>query len=679
MILVALSIAVLFAAPVIALALARSASLAQLLDSFVLVAVAGIVAVHIVPQSASIAGPAALAAVVVGVFLPILLHRIDAALLHGPATSTNQPPRNQVASAARHGALLAVFALGIFVHGMFDGTALGGAVATPALAVAVLLHRLPVGIALWTVVRPKLGLARLGVIVGAYAGGTVTGALVGGAVLTGASAPLLALVQAFVAGSILHIVAESPPYAPSSSSSPSILSSSSLSSLTLSRARPVRVARAPLVERMRRPFVRVAVDGVVVSAGARVAGVVGAALAVLVLFGVEHLDGEHAAAIGLGAGLAAGDAFFALAVRTAPAALLSFVLVGVLTALYPDGVPGIAGRGSRVIDAALGAAAGLPHPLCSCAVAPLYQSLVERGATPAGARAFLVAAPELGVPALLVGARLLGLPFTLARILGAAALAVLAGVSAPGAHATVTSSRTGSFAARLSRGMRHGLKDAVDHVGPWLVLGLAVAALLEAALNELALAGVPQQLLTVALAVAALPLYLCAAGATPVAAVLVHKGASAGAVLAFLLVGPATSLPTLSLVKRLHGARAAAAFAVLVTGGAVVVGLVTDVAIAHGVLSAPLDALGALHANADGVASVDVVDVGALIVVAALLLASLVRQGVRGFLVQIMSPQHAHAGDHGHGPGCGHDHGPPVAAPVGVPRVALSFDPRGSQ
>ncbi|HEY4221292.1 MAG TPA: hypothetical protein VGO62_08110, partial [Myxococcota bacterium] len=59
--LVVVSIAVLASAPVFAWLLARSQPLAALLDAFVLVAVLGIVALHVVPQSAGIAGPLAVA------------------------------------------------------------------------------------------------------------------------------------------------------------------------------------------------------------------------------------------------------------------------------------------------------------------------------------------------------------------------------------------------------------------------------------------------------------------------------------------------------------------------------------------------------------------------------------------------------------------------------------------
>ena len=79
--LVALSIAVLLAAPLVATLLSRSPWLGWSMDSFVLVTVGGIVVLHVVPQSAALAGPRAIVAACIGLFLPILLHRLDAGVL----------------------------------------------------------------------------------------------------------------------------------------------------------------------------------------------------------------------------------------------------------------------------------------------------------------------------------------------------------------------------------------------------------------------------------------------------------------------------------------------------------------------------------------------------------------------------------------------------------------------
>ena len=89
--------------------------------------------------------------------------------------------------------------LGLSGHGL---AAHGGEL----LAAAVVLHRLPVGIAIWRVVRPRYGpgaaLWVLAIIIGATSVGTF-GAGVARPLLTG---PPLAIFQAFVAGALLHVL-----------------------------------------------------------------------------------------------------------------------------------------------------------------------------------------------------------------------------------------------------------------------------------------------------------------------------------------------------------------------------------------------------------------------------------------------------------------------------------------
>src|SRR5262249_9041318 len=72
------------------------------------------------------------------------------------------------------------------------------------------------------------------------------------------------------------------------------------------------------------------------------------------------------------------------------------------------------------------------------------------------------------------------------------------------------------------------------------------------------------------------PLYVCASASTPLAAVLVAKGASAGAALVFLLVGPATNAPTIGVVTRVLGRKFLRAYLGSIIGVAVAAGFLTD-------------------------------------------------------------------------------------------------------
>ncbi len=138
-------------------------------------------------------------------------------------------------------------------------------------------------------------------------------------------------------------------------------------------------------------------------------------------------------------------------------------------------------------------------------------------------------------------------------------------------------------------------------------------------------------------------MYVCASGAMPTMAVLMHKGLSGGAAVAFLLTGPATNLVTFSVLGALHGRRIAIAFGALITLLAIALGLAVNAWV-------PSDAL-PLHQLA--VAQPSWLNLGCLALLSLWVVASIVRQGPRGFIEQLFSVDgyehnHTHSHDHHH-------------------------------
>jgi len=98
-----------------------------------------------------------------------------------------------------------------------------------------------------------------------------------------------------------------------------------------------------------------------------------------------------------------------------------------------------------------------------------------------------------------------------------------------------------------------------DEVAWLIALGLLFSALIAALLPDdfgfTAMAGTPSVEMALAVLIG-LPIYVCATASTPLAAVLMMKGLSPGAALVFLLVGPATNLGTIALVRKELGNQA---------------------------------------------------------------------------------------------------------------------------
>lgn len=194
--LLVLSLAALVAGPVI-IALLHPASRGRAaLDVFVLVGIGGLVLLHVVPDAIEAAGwPAGLGAAV-GLATPALLHRV---MPHG------------LGRASTGLAALGLVALG--AHAMLDGVALGTAETQLALAVAVLLHRVPLGLSIWWLGQTLIGVRAALIMLGIEAGGTIAGFFLGEAATALLSVRALPVLQAALAGAVLHVVFGHGPHA----------------------------------------------------------------------------------------------------------------------------------------------------------------------------------------------------------------------------------------------------------------------------------------------------------------------------------------------------------------------------------------------------------------------------------------------------------------------------------
>ncbi len=544
------------------------------LDGFVFVAIAGLVVLEILPEVIRNAGAWALLAGALGLWGPGWIERSFHRAAH-----------------RMHMLTVMLSAIGLVVHTVFDGAALTEG-ASPALGLAIVIHRVPVSLAVWWLLRPVWGPVLPLLMLAAMAGGTVAGYLLGGGLHVHEAEAGFAMLQAMVAGSILHVVFNRPHLDPS---------------------------LAP-----EKPHSDVA-DGL---------GSLLGLLVFLLMLGSEILIG-HAPTDGL-------QRLLDLSLAAAPALLLAYLAGGLIAAFMPESSINWMQRGGHLSQALRGMTVGLPLPVCSCGVVPLYQSLIRRGAPPSAALAFLIATPEIGLDAILVSIPLLGLDMTIARVVAAAVVALLVGWligrwMQVRAHETACCGHeqgvvfAGEPGARLRAGLRYGFGDLVDSTAPWILFGLLVAAAAQPVLEHPVLQTMSPDLQVLIFALLGLPLYVCATGSTPIVAVMLLAGIAPGAALAFLLTGPATNPATFGVLARLHGARIAAAFG-LATGG---------LAIFSGLLLNRL-APSLQLSSADLHAFPPQLSWAALAGLCLLVLASVARRGARRFLAEIQLGQASH-------------------------------------
>ena len=578
------ALAALAAGPLLDPRTGRRRGLAPAIDGLVMAAIPGLIFLEFVPSALATGSWGVILALLVGLLVPVVVERTA----------------RRGHSRSHRWALLAGLS-GFAVHAALDGAVLATlpAGAPAPVPLAVVLHRLPVGVAVWWLAVKEMdrraGVAALAVLtlttLTGYAFGAGAAGLAGLEWLGGAEGALpesgvLDLYLAAVGGSLVHVV----------------------------------------VHRREKEL-----D----PAGRRREGW-GAILGLALLLGVFALGSEGGAGAA-DAGHGPADflsRLYVIAAESAPALLLAYLCAGLLSAFLPERSVRWMRRGGALSRAGRGMAIGLPFPICSCGVVPLYRSLIQRGAPPAAAMAFLVATPELGIDAILLSFPLLGPQVTILRLATAALVALLVGWWVGGRLKSAVRTDEGTAAAgdapsagiRLRAALRTGTGEVVDHTAPWIVLGLGVAALVTPLLESGWLGGLPPVADVLLFTLLGFPTYVCAASATPLVAAFLATGLSPGAGIAFLITGPATNISTLGLVSSLHGRGAAIAFASVMVALAVTAGVVINAAFG----SLPVPSLAALTEDPPSA-----LQQASLVLLTGLFLRSVVHRGLRKFVGEL--------------------------------------------
>jgi len=191
-----LSILALFLGPVTYRLLKRQPGWLDLLDAFIFVTISGLVLFHILPEVLHSGGPVVLLLTAIGLLGPSWIEKY----FHKAAHQAHQ-------------ATLFLGVFGLVLHAVVDGSAL---IVEPGnhtgwlLALGVLLHRFPVGLTVWWLLRPQYGRTLPMVILTSMAAATLLGALFADHSIAHLDGQLLAWFQAFVMGSIMHVVLHRP-------------------------------------------------------------------------------------------------------------------------------------------------------------------------------------------------------------------------------------------------------------------------------------------------------------------------------------------------------------------------------------------------------------------------------------------------------------------------------------
>ncbi|HPH65914.1 MAG TPA: permease, partial [Kofleriaceae bacterium] len=263
---------------------------------------------------------------------------------------------------------------------------------------------------------------------------------------------------------------------------------------------------------------------------------------------------------------------------------------------------------------------------------------------------FLV--PELGLDTITLTAHLFGWQLTLLRV-GTAVLAALLAGFAMGRRWPVRQTPFKEPVLPQPR-WRDALDEVTIHSMPWLVAGAVCAAFASLALAGQPLAFVDNRALqTLAVVAIAIPSYICAPAATPLAGTLVAHGLAPEAALAGLVLGAMANIATIRFLQERFGRSAVlVAFAPVVIVVFAATNLVSFTDLRH---VASAHSVAALQGQATS-GWLNYAAVGGL---AVLMLHSLWRFGFSAWLEPIVGNEHAHHHQHGEdeecSDGCHHD------------------------
>jgi uncharacterized membrane protein YraQ (UPF0718 family) len=285
-------------------------------------------------------------------------------------------------------------------------------------------------------------------------------------------------------------------------------------------------------------------------------------------------------------------AFFAY---DTPKVLLLLTLVvfamGIVRSFFsPEWTRSILAGRREGIGNLLAASLGIVTPFCSCSAVPLFIGFVSAGVPLGVTFSFLISAPMVNEVALGLLFGLVGWRVALAYLGFGLGIAIVAGWvigrlhlenwlepwvrslrSAPSEqeaaeHPTVTQ--------RIDAGL-DAVRDIVGRVWLWVILGIAVGALIHGYVPAELLAAIMgrgEWWSVPAVVLLGVPMYSNAAGIIPVVEALLGKGAALGTVLAFMMSVTALSFPEMIILRKVLSLRLIAVFIGVVAIGILAVG-----------------------------------------------------------------------------------------------------------
>ena len=298
--------------------------------------------------------------------------------------------------------------------------------------------------------------------------------------------------------------------------------------------------------------------------------------------------------------------FWNLSIEMAPFLLLGFLLSGFLSIFISKEIikKHLSNKSKYAVIKSV--ILGIPLPVCSCGVIPLAASLREKGASKGSTASFVTSTPQTGIDSIIITYDMIGIIFALIRVFVAFISGIITGLivdifkSNENNYCLNENNFNDYKKANIKEGLKYAFYYLPKSLFKPLMIGILFASLISTFFKEnyfISYNSTFTEIIFISLI--SIPMYICSTASVPLALSFINLGISPGAVLIFLIIGPATNTITLTTLWKIIGKKETILFIGSIIMNAVIFGILLNNLKIEGIISNSINYCDGMHKVVD--------------------------------------------------------------------------------
>ena len=284
--------------------------------------------------------------------------------------------------------------------------------------------------------------------------------------------------------------------------------------------------------------------------------------------------------------------FWNLSIEMAPFLLLGFLLAGLLSIFISKELikKHLSNKSKYAVIKSV--ILGIPLPVCSCGVIPLAASIREKGASKGSTASFVTSTPQTGIDSIIITYDMIGMTFALIRVSVAFISGIVTGLIVDFFKNNkndyyFSENEFHDFKKRkIKDGLKYAFYNLPKSLFKPLMIGILFASLISTFIKDdyfISYNSTFTEIIFISLI--SIPMYICSTASVPLALSFINLGISPGAVLIFLIIGPATNTITLTTLWKIIGKKETILFIGSIIINAVIFGILLNNLKVEGIVS----------------------------------------------------------------------------------------------